>query len=682
MKRQLVGPSGGVYRYRGDTYYGGGEWLLLTSSLAWHERVAGERETRRASCAGGCARRRTTNGDLPEQVTGASQVRGRGRAVARALGAGRDAAPLVARDVPDLRGGRSDGAPAGEGDLRAGRADRRRGAWHDGSVRLARTSTGSSPRRASRTGFVSFPPQPEGGYGVDADGASTALDVLADPLSRPRYGFVSRYEPGPGGGRCSRERAALPPERRAVLRLDVPAREADAAGRRVRGHARPARLARHRAPARRRGARRRLAADGVRGRLRGGRARRGRSGRRTGSSAATARRGCSATSSGTSTRRASAGSRTSRPTCVDALERSGSPASTSTSTARPKWRCAADGTRGRSRRGIPGADRPRRGRACRSRGTIFNNVNDFPTFATVRATQALTYIEVWAPHTTLAHLAEPDRRRGCSAPDRPVILAAYLSAYQGDEAAALQAEKLQLATVFSHGGTVLLHGEESAVLTEAYYVTHKEIAATTQDDGAAVLRPRRPLRRPALRRGGRHAHASRRRERRGADRGGGAGRDGRRRRDALGTRPARAGRAARQPDRPVGAERTTRGTRRRARRSAARRRSRSLDPRRGEDAPGFAIADPGPTGRSSRRSAGASEVALRRRHLAHVRPVGPRLDPGRRRMSRHRPPAADIRTSSSRISACPCGRAGESFEVRATTERDVEAVRARTALRI
>ncbi len=37
-------------------------------------------------------------------------------------------------------------------------------------------------------GTVAFPPQPEGGYGIDADGGSTALDVLADPLTRPRYG--------------------------------------------------------------------------------------------------------------------------------------------------------------------------------------------------------------------------------------------------------------------------------------------------------------------------------------------------------------------------------------------------------------------------------------------------------------------------------------------------------------
>ncbi len=73
IKRELVGPSGGVYRYRGDTYYGGGEWLLLTSSLAWHEAVAGDRATARELCAWVRAQAHE-NGDLPEQVTTCSQV--------------------------------------------------------------------------------------------------------------------------------------------------------------------------------------------------------------------------------------------------------------------------------------------------------------------------------------------------------------------------------------------------------------------------------------------------------------------------------------------------------------------------------------------------------------------------------------------------------------------------------
>ena len=72
IKRDLVGPSGGVYRYRGDSYYGGGEWLLLASSLAWHERVVGEggnAEELSAWVRG----QASANSDLPEQVTSHAQ---------------------------------------------------------------------------------------------------------------------------------------------------------------------------------------------------------------------------------------------------------------------------------------------------------------------------------------------------------------------------------------------------------------------------------------------------------------------------------------------------------------------------------------------------------------------------------------------------------------------------------
>jgi len=72
IERDLIGPSGGVYRYLGDTYYGGGEWLLLTSSLAWHEAVAGDsgaaEQLRRWVRAQATVRR-----DLPEQVTDHAQ---------------------------------------------------------------------------------------------------------------------------------------------------------------------------------------------------------------------------------------------------------------------------------------------------------------------------------------------------------------------------------------------------------------------------------------------------------------------------------------------------------------------------------------------------------------------------------------------------------------------------------
>jgi dextranase len=112
---------------------------------------------------------------------------------------------------------------------------------------------------------------------------------------------------------------------------------------------------------------------------------------------------------------------------------------------------------------------------------IFNNVNDFPTWTTARATQSAIYIEVWAPSVRLGQLAGIVMNARSYAPDKAVILAAYLSSYRGDEAAASAAERLQHAVVFSHGGTVLLHGEERNVLTEAYYVSNKEISVESSE---------------------------------------------------------------------------------------------------------------------------------------------------------------------------------------------------------
>jgi GH15 family glucan-1,4-alpha-glucosidase len=72
VRRELAGPGGGVYRYLGDTYYGGGQWLLLTSSLAWHLARVGDREG--AVAAQDWVRAQALpNGDLPEQVTERSQ---------------------------------------------------------------------------------------------------------------------------------------------------------------------------------------------------------------------------------------------------------------------------------------------------------------------------------------------------------------------------------------------------------------------------------------------------------------------------------------------------------------------------------------------------------------------------------------------------------------------------------
>jgi len=58
----------GVYRYLGDTFYGGGEWLILTAWLGWYEVATGRielAETRRAWIVD----QATPSGDLPEQAS-------------------------------------------------------------------------------------------------------------------------------------------------------------------------------------------------------------------------------------------------------------------------------------------------------------------------------------------------------------------------------------------------------------------------------------------------------------------------------------------------------------------------------------------------------------------------------------------------------------------------------------
>jgi GH15 family glucan-1,4-alpha-glucosidase len=67
IRRDLVGPGGGVYRYRGDTYYGGGQWILLTCSLGWHAAVRGNDDEHRRAREW-VVRQARENCDLPEQV--------------------------------------------------------------------------------------------------------------------------------------------------------------------------------------------------------------------------------------------------------------------------------------------------------------------------------------------------------------------------------------------------------------------------------------------------------------------------------------------------------------------------------------------------------------------------------------------------------------------------------------
>lgn len=71
IEQDLIGSSGGVHRYRADTFYGGGEWILLTALLGEYYAVTGNREGA-LRCQAYIEAHADEHGYLPEQVSDAS----------------------------------------------------------------------------------------------------------------------------------------------------------------------------------------------------------------------------------------------------------------------------------------------------------------------------------------------------------------------------------------------------------------------------------------------------------------------------------------------------------------------------------------------------------------------------------------------------------------------------------
>lgn len=67
IESELLTRNGGVVRYLGDTYYGGGEWLLLTAWSGWAHLSAGRKDTAYDRLHW-IERQATGSLDLPEQV--------------------------------------------------------------------------------------------------------------------------------------------------------------------------------------------------------------------------------------------------------------------------------------------------------------------------------------------------------------------------------------------------------------------------------------------------------------------------------------------------------------------------------------------------------------------------------------------------------------------------------------
>jgi GH15 family glucan-1,4-alpha-glucosidase len=67
IEKELRSGGGGVHRYKRDTYYGGGEWVLLTAWLGWHYVELGQLDRAQAIKAWVEAQA-TREAELPEQV--------------------------------------------------------------------------------------------------------------------------------------------------------------------------------------------------------------------------------------------------------------------------------------------------------------------------------------------------------------------------------------------------------------------------------------------------------------------------------------------------------------------------------------------------------------------------------------------------------------------------------------
>lgn len=110
---------------------------------------------------------------------------------------------------------------------------------------------------------------------------------------------------------------------------------------------------------------------------------------------------------------------------------------------------------------------------------IFNAVNNWPIDTVANTSQDCVYIEVWSPNDTFEDLNRIILNAKRYAPQKQVILAAYLKAFLNQQTVAQrEAENgaiLTMATIFSSGGFHLLLGERHGVLTEAYYPTYATI---------------------------------------------------------------------------------------------------------------------------------------------------------------------------------------------------------------
>ena len=113
-------------------------------------------------------------------------------------------------------------------------------------------------------------------------------------------------------------------------------------------------------------------------------------------------------------------------------------------------------------------------------GVVFNAVNDWPTERIAQGNQDAQYIEVWPPHDTYHDLYRLIHKAKRLAPEKSVVLAAYMKPFQNataleDVRKAEHAFCLANAVILASGGIQLVHGEQESLLCDSYYVNHAKV---------------------------------------------------------------------------------------------------------------------------------------------------------------------------------------------------------------
>ncbi len=107
---------------------------------------------------------------------------------------------------------------------------------------------------------------------------------------------------------------------------------------------------------------------------------------------------------------------------------------------------------------------------------IFNLVENWPVQTVAPTTPDATYIEVWPPYTSYYDLQQLILGARYLAPEKQVILAAYLAPLQNARGADLllaeAATRLASAAIWASGGFHLLMGERDGALCHAYYPSY------------------------------------------------------------------------------------------------------------------------------------------------------------------------------------------------------------------